>query len=111
MSDLPRHLEQANWHLLSLEGELASIVADHNDRNADATDTQNRLHAAYLEMQELQKALHQAARAMPGSERTRRQVDYVAANAWLNAFAQSRRGAKTRVVAVNWVKNGTMQGA
>ncbi|WP_339636430.1 beta-ketoacyl synthase N-terminal-like domain-containing protein [uncultured Sulfitobacter sp.] len=30
------------------------------------------------------------------------QVDYVAANAWLNAFAQSRRGAKTRVVAVNW---------
>ena len=30
------------------------------------------------------------------------QIDYVAANAWLNAFAQSRRGAKTRVVAVNW---------
>lgn len=30
------------------------------------------------------------------------QLDYVAANAWLNAFAQSRRGAKTRVVAVNW---------
>ncbi|MDF3382631.1 MULTISPECIES: type I polyketide synthase [unclassified Sulfitobacter] len=30
------------------------------------------------------------------------QVDYVAANAWLNAFAQSRRAAQTRVVAVNW---------
>ncbi len=30
------------------------------------------------------------------------QVDYVAANAWLNAFANARRGAKTRVVAVNW---------
>tara|TARA_R110002049_G_scaffold23781_7_gene84818 strand:+ start:21229 stop:27666 length:6438 start_codon:yes stop_codon:yes gene_type:complete len=30
------------------------------------------------------------------------QVDYVAANAWLNAFAQARRGGKTRVVAVNW---------
>ena len=30
------------------------------------------------------------------------QVDYVAANAWLNAFAQSRRGAQTRVVAINW---------
>jgi len=30
------------------------------------------------------------------------QLDYVAANAWLNAFAQARRGAKTRVVAVNW---------
>ena len=30
------------------------------------------------------------------------QLDYVAANAWLNAFAQSRRGAQTRVVAVNW---------
>ncbi len=30
------------------------------------------------------------------------QVDYVAANAWLNAFAAARRGAKTRVVAINW---------
>ena len=30
------------------------------------------------------------------------QVDYVAANAWLNAFAASRKGAKTKVVAVNW---------
>ena len=30
------------------------------------------------------------------------QVDYVAANAWLNAFAAARRGAKTKVVAVNW---------
>ncbi len=30
------------------------------------------------------------------------QVDYVAANAWLNAFAAARRGGKTRVVAVNW---------
>ncbi|WP_299880126.1 type I polyketide synthase [uncultured Sulfitobacter sp.] len=30
------------------------------------------------------------------------QVDYVAANAWLNAFAQARRGGQTRVVAVNW---------
>jgi len=30
------------------------------------------------------------------------QTDYVAANAWLNAFAASRRDAKTRVVAVNW---------
>lgn len=30
------------------------------------------------------------------------QVDYVAANAWLNAFAQSRMGCKTRVFAVNW---------
>ncbi|NUH66089.1 SDR family NAD(P)-dependent oxidoreductase [Sulfitobacter sp. S0837] len=30
------------------------------------------------------------------------QSDYVAANAWLNAFAQARRHAKTRVVAVNW---------
>lgn len=30
------------------------------------------------------------------------QLDYVAANAWLNAFAQSRRDAQTRVVAVNW---------
>lgn len=30
------------------------------------------------------------------------QVDYVAANAWLNAFAAARSGAKTKVVAVNW---------
>ena len=30
------------------------------------------------------------------------QTDYVAANAWLNAFAAARRNAKTRVVAVNW---------
>ncbi len=30
------------------------------------------------------------------------QVDYVAANAWLNAFAQSRKDAKTRVTAINW---------
>jgi acyl transferase domain-containing protein/acyl carrier protein len=30
------------------------------------------------------------------------QVDYVAANAWLNAFAQSRTGARTRVSAINW---------
>jgi acyl transferase domain-containing protein len=30
------------------------------------------------------------------------QTDYVAANAWLNAFAAARRGAKTRVVAINW---------
>ena len=30
------------------------------------------------------------------------QVDYVAANAWLNAFAMSRRDAQTRVVAINW---------
>ena len=30
------------------------------------------------------------------------QVDYVAANDYLNAFARSRKGAKTRVVAVNW---------
>ncbi|MFC6584917.1 acyltransferase domain-containing protein [Sulfitobacter aestuariivivens] len=30
------------------------------------------------------------------------QVDYVAANAWLNAFAASRKGGKTRVTAVNW---------
>jgi acyl transferase domain-containing protein len=30
------------------------------------------------------------------------QVDYVAANAFLNSFAKARRGAKTRVVAVNW---------
>jgi acyl transferase domain-containing protein/thioesterase domain-containing protein len=30
------------------------------------------------------------------------QTDYVAANAWLNAFAAARRGAKTKVVAINW---------
>ena len=30
------------------------------------------------------------------------QVDYVAANEYLNAFAQSRAGGATRVVAVNW---------
>ena len=30
------------------------------------------------------------------------QVDYVAANEYLNAFAMARAGAKTRVVAVNW---------
>ncbi|MBB4174374.1 acyl transferase domain-containing protein [Sulfitobacter noctilucicola] len=30
------------------------------------------------------------------------QTDYVAANAWLNAFAAARRGGKTKVVAVNW---------
>ncbi|MGJ5620192.1 type I polyketide synthase [Sulfitobacter sp. MF3-043] len=30
------------------------------------------------------------------------QVDYVAANAWLNAFANARRGAATRVYAINW---------
>ncbi|MCC5992571.1 MAG: SDR family NAD(P)-dependent oxidoreductase [Rhodobacteraceae bacterium] len=30
------------------------------------------------------------------------QVDYVAANAYLNAFAQSRRAGKTRVLALNW---------
>ncbi len=30
------------------------------------------------------------------------QTDYVAANAFLNAFAAARRGAKTRVIAVNW---------
>lgn len=30
------------------------------------------------------------------------QVDYVAANAFLNAFAGSRQGGKTRVVAINW---------
>lgn len=30
------------------------------------------------------------------------QVDYVAANAWLNAFAAARRGGKTRVTAINW---------
>lgn len=30
------------------------------------------------------------------------QVDYVAANEYLNAFAQSRKGGKTRVLAINW---------
>ena len=30
------------------------------------------------------------------------QTDYVAANAWLNAFAAARRDAKTKVVAINW---------
>ncbi len=30
------------------------------------------------------------------------QVDYVAANEYLNAFAKSRAGGKTRVVALNW---------
>ncbi len=30
------------------------------------------------------------------------QVDYVAANAFLNAFANSRQGGKTKVVAINW---------
>ncbi|WP_108484034.1 type I polyketide synthase [Oceaniglobus ichthyenteri] len=30
------------------------------------------------------------------------QVDYVAANAYLNAFAQSRKHAKTKVISVNW---------
>ncbi|MDO6586292.1 beta-ketoacyl synthase N-terminal-like domain-containing protein [Salipiger sp. 1_MG-2023] len=30
------------------------------------------------------------------------QVDYVAANEYLNAFAASRAGGKTRVVAINW---------
>ena len=30
------------------------------------------------------------------------QVDYVAANEYLNAFARSRAGGKTKVVAVNW---------
>ena len=30
------------------------------------------------------------------------QVDYVAANEYLNAFAKSRSGGKTRVVAINW---------
>ncbi len=30
------------------------------------------------------------------------QVDYVAANAWFDAFAAARRGGKTRVVTVNW---------
>ena len=30
------------------------------------------------------------------------QIDYAAANEYLNAFAKSRKGAKTKVVAVNW---------
>ena len=30
------------------------------------------------------------------------QIDYVAANEFLNAFAKSRAGGKTRVVALNW---------
>ncbi|MEY8829329.1 beta-ketoacyl synthase N-terminal-like domain-containing protein [Sedimentitalea sp. XS_ASV28] len=30
------------------------------------------------------------------------QVDYVAANEYLNAYARSRRGGRTRVVAINW---------
>lgn len=30
------------------------------------------------------------------------QTDYVAANAWLNAFAAARRNGKTKVVAINW---------
>ncbi len=30
------------------------------------------------------------------------QIDYVAANEYLNAFARSRRGARTRVLALNW---------
>ncbi|GGW26489.1 hypothetical protein GCM10011452_13400 [Gemmobacter lanyuensis] len=30
------------------------------------------------------------------------QVDYVAANEYLNAYAQSRQGGKTRVLALNW---------
>ncbi|MDA5558620.1 type I polyketide synthase [Shimia sp. MMG029] len=30
------------------------------------------------------------------------QIDYVAANAYLNAYAQARQGAQTRVRAVNW---------
>ena len=30
------------------------------------------------------------------------QVDYVAANEYLNAYAKARRGGKTRVVALNW---------
>ncbi|MEO9463795.1 MAG: SDR family NAD(P)-dependent oxidoreductase, partial [Marinomonas sp.] len=30
------------------------------------------------------------------------QLDYVAANAYLNAYAQSRAGGKTRVLAINW---------
>ncbi len=30
------------------------------------------------------------------------QIDYVAANEYLNAYAQSRAGGKTRVVALNW---------
>ncbi len=36
------------------------------------------------------------------------QVDYVAANEYLNAYAASRRGGKTRVLALNW---GIWQGA
>ncbi|MBO9478686.1 SDR family NAD(P)-dependent oxidoreductase [Shimia sp. R11_0] len=30
------------------------------------------------------------------------QIDYVAANAYLNAYAQARQGGKTRVCAINW---------
>ncbi len=30
------------------------------------------------------------------------QIDYVAANEFLNAFAKSRRGGKTKVIAINW---------
>ena len=30
------------------------------------------------------------------------QVDYVAANEFLNAYARSRRGGRTRVVAIDW---------
>ena len=30
------------------------------------------------------------------------QIDYVAANEFLNAFAKSRAGGKTRVLALNW---------
>ncbi|NUB44946.1 SDR family NAD(P)-dependent oxidoreductase [Fertoebacter nigrum] len=30
------------------------------------------------------------------------QIDYVAANEYLNAFAQSRKGGRTRVLALNW---------
>lgn len=30
------------------------------------------------------------------------QADYVAANAWLDAYAQARRGGRTRVVTINW---------
>ncbi len=30
------------------------------------------------------------------------QVDYVAANEYLNAFAKARRGGRTRVIAINW---------
>jgi thioesterase domain-containing protein/NAD(P)-dependent dehydrogenase (short-subunit alcohol dehydrogenase family)/acyl carrier protein len=36
------------------------------------------------------------------------QVDYVAANEYLNAYAASRRGGKTKVIALNW---GIWQGA